>query len=96
MLYVRTLNSVYEIAVLSKHSGQVLLRGGRFFPDRTTVVLAGSSLGGAFLKLHGVYLGFRMELHHAGRRIMTSPVQQIRVVPIADPGEPGRSSFPCH
>ena len=76
-LAVRTENSVYELTVLSRRTGEVLVRGGRFFPEWTRASLAGSSLGGSFLKLGGIYVGFSMELHHLRRRIITSPVRAI-------------------
>ncbi len=56
-LSVRTLNNVYEIIVLHPMKAEVLVRGGKFFPEYTPAVLAGSSLGGSFLKLHGIYVG---------------------------------------
>jgi hypothetical protein len=79
-LSVRTLNNLYEIIVLHPRTAEVLVRGGKFFPEYTTAVLAGSSLGGSFLKLHGIYVGFRMELHRDRDPIVTSPVQSIRMV----------------
>lgn len=76
-LAVCTRNSVYEITVLSAHTGQVLVRGGQFFPEYTPAYLAGASLGGSFLKRHGIYQGFQMELHHEGQRIVTTKVRSI-------------------
>src|SRR5262245_40260096 len=80
VLLVRTRNSVYEITIRSTQSGEVLVRGGRFFPEMTPARLAGSSLGGSFLKLRGIYVGFNMELHVGRRAIVTSQVQSISVV----------------
>lgn len=74
-LVVRTRNSVYEIIV--GETGDVMIRGGRFFPEYTRAVLLGSSLGGAFLKLGGIYRGFSMEIMFDGTRIVTSPVQAV-------------------
>ena len=74
---VRTRNTVYEITVLSRFTGEVLVRGGRFFPERTAARLAGSSLGGSFLKMGGVYPGFSIEFQEGTRRIVTSPVQSV-------------------
>jgi hypothetical protein len=79
-LCVRTRNSTYEITVLCGRTAEVLVRGGQFFPEYTSVRVAGSSLGGSFLKLHGIYLGFSMELQHDGRTIVTTEVQSIRRV----------------
>ena len=60
-LCVRTENSTYEIMILSGHTGEVMVQGGRFFPRRTRFILQGSSLGGSFLKLRGIYIGFNLE-----------------------------------
>ena len=79
-LCVKTENSTYEITILSRHSGEVMVRGGQFFPERTSVHLAGSSMGGSFLKLRGIYLGFNLEFQHDGRRIVTSRVKSIGMV----------------
>jgi hypothetical protein len=53
-LIVRTRNSTYEIVVMVPYVASVMVRGGAFFPDFTPARVAGSSLGGGFLKLHGV------------------------------------------
>ena len=74
-LIVRTRNSVYEIII--GDSGDVRVRGGRFFPEFTRAVVLGSSLGGAFLKLGGIYRGFSMEIMFEGTRIVTSPVESV-------------------
>ncbi len=79
-LCVKTENSTYEITILARHSGEVMVRGGQFFPERTSVHLAGSSMGGSFLKLRGIYLGFNLEFQHDGRRIVTSRVKSIGMV----------------
>ena len=78
-LTVRTENSVYEITVICGRSGDILIRGGRFFPEFTAARLAGSSLGGSFLKLRGVYAGFSLEVHFDQRMIVTSRVQNISI-----------------
>jgi hypothetical protein len=80
---VRTRNSTYEFTVLSPRTGEVLVRGGQFFPTSTKALLAGCSMGGSFLKMHAIHPGFLMELVHEGRTIITTQVQSI--VPIPDP-----------
>jgi hypothetical protein len=79
-LTVETENSRYELTILCGRTGDVLVRGGQFFPYTTAARLAGSSLGGSLLKLHGVYIGFRMELHSHERAIITSRVRSIVLV----------------
>jgi len=74
---VRTANSTYEITVLSPATGDVLVRGGAFFPVATRARLAGASLGGSFLKRHGIYVGFRLEFVSEQTPIVTTPVQTI-------------------
>jgi hypothetical protein len=76
-LVVQTENSTYEITTISPHTGEIVVRGGRFFPEFTPARLAGSSLGGSFLKVRGVYVGFSMELHADGKTIVTSRVRSI-------------------
>jgi len=76
---VGTENSTYEINVICGRTGEILIRGGRFFPEFTPARLAGSSLGGSFLKLRGVYVGFSLEIHFDKRLIITSRVRKISV-----------------
>ncbi|MGH9254796.1 MAG: hypothetical protein ACRD3C_09525 [Vicinamibacterales bacterium] len=80
---VRTLNSLYEITVLSPRTGEIMVRGGRFFPEATRATLAGCSLGGSFLKVRAIHLGFLMELMHDGQTIITTQVQSI--LPVRNP-----------
>ena len=79
-LVVRTENSTYEITVISRETGEILVRGGRFFPEFTPARLAGSSLGGSFLKLRGIYAGFNLEIHVGRKLIVTSRVSKISLV----------------
>ena len=76
-LVVTTQNSVYEITLVAADSASVLVRGGAFFPVFTPARLAGSSLGGAFLKLHSIHVGFRLELSTESGVIVTSPVRSV-------------------
>lgn len=69
-LAVRTSNSLYEITVLNGRTGEVLVQGGEFFPERTPVRLEGSTCGGSILKRRGIYVGLRME-------IVPQPVQLV-------------------
>jgi hypothetical protein len=80
---VRTQNNTYEIVISSSSTGEVLVRGGQFFPDFTTVRLAGSTLGGSFLKLRSIHPGFRIEFSVGQGVVVTSPVRTITVAPAA-------------
>jgi hypothetical protein len=76
---VLTRNSTYEIVVVSIATGEVLVRGGALFPGFTPVRLAGCTLGGSFLKLRSIYVGFHMEFAVRGGVVITSPVGTIAV-----------------
>ena len=84
-LIVTTANSTYDIILVAPVSANVLVRGGAFFPVFTPARLAGSSLGGSFLKLRSVHVGFRLELSTERGFIITSPVRSVTIAPpIAD------------
>ena len=78
---VETQNSTYEITIIDGIEGEVMVRGGQFFPQLTPAHLSGASMRGSFLKLRGIYLGFCMEFLHEGKRIITSSVRRIAVSP---------------
>jgi hypothetical protein len=76
-LMVRTQNNIYEIVVTAPACGDVLVRGGQFFPEFTAVRLAGATLGGSFLKMRSVHTGFRIEFSVGRGVVVTSPVHSI-------------------
>jgi hypothetical protein len=80
-LTVTTRHSTYELIVLSPTTAEVMVRGGSFFPEFTRARVSGSSLGGSFLKLHTIHRGFRMELADGMRSVVTSPVQDLSLLP---------------
>jgi hypothetical protein len=88
-LRVRTRNSSYDITVIEPCEATVVIQGGAFFPDPCRARLSGASLGGGMLKLAWVGVGLCLEIHHDGRRIVTTPVREIR---LAD--EQGRLAGP--
>jgi hypothetical protein len=81
-IIVTTQNHPYEIVVTSPGSANVVVRGGGYFPEFTAARLAGSSLGGSFLKTRCVTVGLRLEFTaRDGRAIITTRVRSISVVP---------------
>jgi hypothetical protein len=76
-LTIRTRHSLYEIVIMAPETADVLVRGGAYFPVFTRAKVAGSSLGGSFLKVHGIFVGFRLELSDGARMIVTSPVEEV-------------------
>ena len=82
-LVVRTRNSIYEIIVTVPQTAEVLVRGGAFFREFTAARVAGSSLGGTFLKLHGVYKGFQLELVSESGPVVTTRIAAVSLVPAA-------------
>jgi len=79
-LVIQTRNSLYEIIIIDGRSGEILVRGGQFFPELTPARLAGATLGGSFCKMRGIYAGFRMEINANGKRTVTTPVESIGVL----------------
>ena len=86
-IHVQTCNSIYEITAIDGFAREVLVRGGRFFPERTSAHLAGSSLGSGFLKLGGIYVGFSLEFVTSEDTIITTRIRSIRVYTPPDPIE---------
>jgi hypothetical protein len=76
-LVVKTRNSVYDLVVVSGREGEVLVRGGRLFPEFRQAQLVGASAGGHTLKLFGVHVGLCLELFVDHRSVVTSPVLEI-------------------
>lgn len=79
-IHVQTRNSVYVITAIDGFTREILVRGGRFFPEKTRAHLAGSSLGRGFLKLGGIYVGFSLEIVSSEDTIITTRVRSIRVL----------------
>jgi hypothetical protein len=80
-LVMRTYQHTYEMFVRCGPTGDVLVRGGRFFQDFTEEKLVGSSLGGGFLKQVGIYVGLRVELNVNGETLLTAPIFSISICP---------------
>jgi hypothetical protein len=78
-LLVQTRNSLYRIIPLEAGRSRIMVQGGRFFPDLVEAHLAGSSLGGSFLKLHWIGSGLHMEINSGGERIVTSRVRSFSI-----------------
>ena len=76
-LVVQTRNTDYRVTVIDGRRGDVLVTGGRFFPNPTRARLNGSTLGGSLLKWRGVYCGFRLELQLGAQTIVTTRVRSI-------------------
>ena len=74
------LTSIYEITIIEGRSGEILVRGGQFFPELTPARLTGATIGGCFCKMRGIYTGFRMEINASGQRTVTTPVESIGVL----------------
>ena len=79
-LCVQTSNTAYEITIIDGPSGEILIRGGQYFPEMTPARLTGATLGGSFCKMRGIYTGFRMEINVNGKRTVTSPVKSIGII----------------
>jgi hypothetical protein len=87
-LVVRTRMSDYEVVVLSGWSGQVLVRGGRYFSEFRPARLAGSTCGGAAIRVRTIEVGCQLELQTDRTTIVTSTIQSVSRVKL-EPDRPG-------
>lgn len=85
-LAVTTRNTEYTITVVEPREWKVLVQGGRFFPTERFAFLCGSGYGGTLLKVAWIGVGLCCELSTEGQRVVTSPVQDFRVITHALPG----------
>jgi len=83
-LAVQTAYSIYEITILDGRRGDVLVRGGAYFPEWTPVKFSGSTFGGTFLKRRGIFPGMKMEF-------VPQPVEMVSKT-VIDP-ETGKEEF---
>jgi hypothetical protein len=74
---IQTRNSTYEIIVIDHQAGEILIRGGRFFAERTAAYLAGSSRRGSFIKSGTIHVGMNLEILAGRETIVTSTIQSI-------------------
>jgi hypothetical protein len=61
-ILVTTKNSCYRIIPLRRGHADVLVQGGRFFPEPTQARLVGATFGGSCLEMHWIRVGMRMEI----------------------------------
>ena len=87
-IVVRTRMSDYEVVVLNGASGEVLVRGGRYFSEFWLARLAGSTRGGTAIRVRTIEVGCRLELHVDGNTIVTSTIQAVSRAK-AEPCGPG-------
>jgi hypothetical protein len=76
-IVVRTCSSVYELIVLEGDCGEVLVRGGRHFPEFRRVLFIGLTADGRAVEPHTIDIGRRMKFHCGDRVIVTSAVQSL-------------------
>jgi len=78
-IHVRTRHSDYRIFLLDPRQGRAMVEGGRFFAEPVEATVSGSAFGGCMIKIGWIGVGLRMEINLNGQRIITSPVQSLRV-----------------
>jgi len=80
---IDTSNSQYHIITLGRGS-EVLVEGGKYFPQLVTAPLTGSVAGEHSLRPGWITVGRPMEIDEGMRRVVTSRVRAIR---LADTGD---------
>ena len=75
----QTANNDYYIFILDPENGKALIQGGRYFETPMEATVNGSTFGGCMLKMGWLGVGLRIEICFDGKRIVTSPVQSLRI-----------------
>lgn len=83
-LLVRTVNSIYHVAVAEGR--EVYVQGGVYFPHPTLATLDGSRIRGNGLKGGWLGIGLLAQIRSADRCVVTSPVRGITIVPASGSG----------
>jgi hypothetical protein len=80
-ILVTTRNSCYRIIPLRRGNADVLVQGGRFFPEPTEARLVGSTFGGSLLEMHWIRVGMHMEIDPGtgGGPIITTRVADVEI-----------------
>ena len=76
-IVVRTRRSVYEVIVLSGDTGEVMIRGGQFFPEFRRATVVGSTFGGSCITLRSICVGLCLELRVDRKSFVTSRIQSV-------------------
>ena len=76
-IVVRTRSSVYDVVVLSGNTAEVMIRGGRFFPEFRRATVAASILGGAGVNLGSICVGMHLLLDDGEKPVITSRIQTV-------------------
>jgi hypothetical protein len=84
----------YELIVLGASAGEVLVRGGHYFPEFRHARLAGSTFGGSAINLRSIEVGCCLELHVDGKTIVTSTIRSISHMGVQETARGAMSSYP--
>jgi hypothetical protein len=74
---VKTRRNDYDVVVLPGHSGDVWIRGGRFFQQFRRARVVGATFGRSAIRVKTIEVGCPLELHVEGTRIVTSIVEAV-------------------
>ena len=77
IIIVNTGGSVYELIVLRGDTGDVLVRGGRYFMEFQRVLFLGSAVDGGAVEPRTIDIGLRMKFVVDDRCVVTSAVRSI-------------------
>lgn len=74
---VKTSRSTYDVVVLDGDTGEVMVRGGRLFPEFRRATITASLFGGIAVMLRTIAVGLNLEFLVDGTSVITSRVQGI-------------------
>jgi hypothetical protein len=82
-IVVKTRQSVYELIVLAGESGEVMVRGGKLFPEFRRAAVVGSTLGHGAVRLRTICVGLRLEFRVDRNSVVTSRIECASRHPLA-------------
>jgi hypothetical protein len=75
---IRTQRSRYRLLLLDEPN-QVLIAGGRLFPEPVEARIVGATGTGTMVKAGAIVIGLRLEIRVGSQRFTISPVQSIAI-----------------
>jgi hypothetical protein len=76
-IVVNTRTGAYELVVLPGEDGELLVRGGAYFPEFRRVLFVGSTEDGVSRSPRTIAVGLRMQFISDDRMVTTSAVQSF-------------------
>jgi hypothetical protein len=85
---VKTTRSVYDLVVLCGDASDVLIRGGRYFPEFRRATVFGSVSGPGDVRLQSICVGMKLAVDDGEKPVVTSRIEAVSRRPFPFEPEP--------